>query len=269
MKRYINPIPNGGAPLHNNRLNIELQAEIWDALSNILRPLGYNYPNGNFGTIIGGCEITANGGGFDIAEGLVYLNGSFLRVTAATGQAFTKYIAAAAPVNIAKTFADSVSRDLIVESTAELVGSAPGSGQYITISDLYSALGNRLIEVHENVICKTVLSGSGGGTTDLLTFPAIATGKTAGYEVDFISEYVSGAGGSAGHGSHYKILAFYKNIGGTVSIWGAAVNLIQITSGASSPTFQLGVTGASVKAQYSLSSGEVHKIKVRVKKVEI
>lgn len=138
MKKYIDPIPNGGAPLHNNRLSVELQKEFWSAIEGHMNAFANN-PTGNFGIIVSGCEIVANGGGFDIAAGVVFLNGEFMRLAAATGQSFTKYIAPAAAVNTAKTFADSVSRNLLVDTAAELVGSAPGSGQYITISSLTSA----------------------------------------------------------------------------------------------------------------------------------
>lgn len=268
MKKYINPIPNGGAPLHNNRISTELQTEFWSAIEGHLKNFSRN-TTGNFGIIMSGCEVVANGGGFDIAAGVVFLDGEFMRLPAAAAQSFTKYIAAAAPVNTAKLFGDGVSRDLIVDKAAELVGSAPGSGQYITISSLYSVLGNRLIDMVDDTLSKSVLSGSGGGTEDILTLPALATGKTAGYEVDCVSEWVSGGGGSAGHGSFYKILGIYKNVGGTTSIWGAVTLPIMVVSGAGAPTFQIGTTGASIKVQANFSSGEVYKIRVKVKKTEI
>lgn len=138
MKKYIDPIPDGGAPLHNNRLNTELQKEFWDAIEATLSTFSLN-PTGNFGIIISGCAITPNGGNFDIAAGIVFLNGEFMRLPAATNQTFTKYIAPKAASNITKIFGDGASKNLIVVKDAELVGAAPGAGQYITISSLTSA----------------------------------------------------------------------------------------------------------------------------------
>lgn len=138
MKKYIDPIPDGGAPLHNNRITTQFQNDLWSAIEGMMSEFSNN-PTGNYGIIVSGGEVVDNAGNFDIAAGVVYLNGKFLRLAAATNQTFTKYIAAKTVSYEAKTFADGGSKNLIVVEEAELVGSAPGSGQYITISSLTSA----------------------------------------------------------------------------------------------------------------------------------
>jgi hypothetical protein len=141
MKKYVNPIPAGGAPLHNNRLITELNGELWDAIQGILTPFT-NQLDGNNGFIISGCDITPNAANFDISAGIVFLDGQFMRLPAATNQTFTKYIAAKAVSYETKVFADGGTKNLIEVKEAELVGAAPGSGHYITISSLISARNN-------------------------------------------------------------------------------------------------------------------------------
>lgn len=132
MRKFINPIPNGGAPLNGERLVDELGIEIWDALQGTLS----RYDADTEGVIVKGCVLSANGGNFDISAGIVYMNGEFMRVAAATNIAFPSYLQPSTPTNIQKTFKDGISKNLIVEKLAGLGGSIPGAGQYITISSL-------------------------------------------------------------------------------------------------------------------------------------
>ena len=142
MKKYVNPIPAGGAPLHNNRLNTELNAELWESIQSLLS--GFTAQGaGENGLVVSGCVVTANAANFDITAGIVFLDGEFMRLPAYTNQTFTKYIAAKAVSYESKVFADGGTKNLIEVKEAELVGAAPGVGQYITISSVPDILSHR------------------------------------------------------------------------------------------------------------------------------
>lgn len=122
----------GGAPVNKNDLRDIFNSEIWDAVQALLSQFNADTQ----GIVVSGCVTTANASNFDMTAGIVYLNGEFMRIAAATNQTFTKYIAPATTVNDTRTFADITSHVVAVTKGAELVGSAPGSGQYLTISSL-------------------------------------------------------------------------------------------------------------------------------------
>jgi hypothetical protein len=122
----------GGAPINKNDLRDIFNSEIWDAVQAVFS----KYDTDTEGLVISGCLTTANGGNFDMTAGIVYMNGEFMRIAAATNQSFTKYIAPSAVVNDSRTFADSNSHVVAVTKNAELVGSIPGAGQYLVIASL-------------------------------------------------------------------------------------------------------------------------------------
>lgn len=128
----------GGAPIFKNDLRDIFNSEIWSVIQAMLSPFDSDVE----GLVISGCVTTANAGNFDMTAGIVYLNGEFMRVAAATNQTFTKYIAPSTAVNDTRTFEDGATNVVAVTKGAELVGSAPGAGQYLTIASL-SDMDNR------------------------------------------------------------------------------------------------------------------------------
>ena len=158
MKKYVNPVPSGGAPLHNNRLTTELNEEIWNAMEALLS----KYDADTEGVIVSGCVLSDNAGNFDMTAGIVYLNGEFMRIAAATNQTFPSYIIPSTVTYIQKTFADATPKNLIEVSGAELDGSTPVSGQYITISSLTAA--RRAEQALDDTI-QFVLDGGGAVLT--------------------------------------------------------------------------------------------------------
>jgi len=134
MKKLSTATDLGGAPIYKNDLREVFNYEIWAAVEALMS----QFNSDTQGIVVQGCVTTANGGNFDMTSGVVYINGEFMRIPAATNQAFTKYIAPAAVVNSTRTFADTTSHVVTIDSKAELVSSAPGTGQYITISSLTS-----------------------------------------------------------------------------------------------------------------------------------
>jgi hypothetical protein len=131
MKKYTSTAL-GGAPVDDDDLLDIFNSEIWAAIQGQLSTFDSDVE----GIVISGCVTTANAGNFDMTEGIVYLNGEFMRISAVTNQTFTKYIAPATPVNDDRQYADGTTNTIAVTKGAGLVGSAPGSGQYIKIASL-------------------------------------------------------------------------------------------------------------------------------------
>lgn len=150
MKKQSLVADLGGAPFTKEDMRTVFNDELWDAMESIL----YAYNADTEGLIISGCEVTG-GGPYNIAAGIVYLNGEFMRLPAATGQTLPKYIAPAAAVNDTRTFADSTSHALFITKAAELVGSAPGAGQYVAITTATDSDDRRWIPIAASVKLRT------------------------------------------------------------------------------------------------------------------
>jgi hypothetical protein len=129
MKKINSSGQLGGMPINQGDMREVFNSEIWDAMEALL----YTFDADTQGVIVSGCVISGSGP-YDISEGIVYLNGEFMRLPAATGQTLPKYIAPAAAVNDNRVFADTTTKTAFITKSAELVGSAPGVGQYIAIT---------------------------------------------------------------------------------------------------------------------------------------
>jgi hypothetical protein len=140
MKKIVQTADLGGAPFYKSDFATVFNDEIWDAVEALLAP----FSSDTEGIIVSGCVTTNNAGNFDITAGIVYLNGTFMRLAAATNQTYSKYIAPASVVNDGRTFADGSSHTVFTTEVAQLQGSAPGSGQYIAITSLTDADERRL-----------------------------------------------------------------------------------------------------------------------------
>jgi hypothetical protein len=127
MKKFTSS-GNGGAPVHKEDLRTIFNDELWDVLESMFS----QHLTSTEGVIVSGCVISG-GGPYDISEGIVFLDGEFMRLPAQTGQTLPKYIKAAASVNDTRTFADGSSGVVAVTKAAELAGSSPGT-QYIAIT---------------------------------------------------------------------------------------------------------------------------------------
>lgn len=136
MKKIVSATDLGGAPFFKNDMREVFNSEIWDVIEGMLAP----FDSDTEGLIISGCVFSNNGGNFDMTAGIVYLNGEFMRIAAVTNQAYTKYIAPKTPTSDSRTFADGSTNAVVQTKEAEIVGSAPGAGQYITINSLTGML---------------------------------------------------------------------------------------------------------------------------------
>jgi hypothetical protein len=129
MKKFT-ATANGGAPIHSDDRRTIFNEEFWDVIEGLFSP----YLTDTQGIIVSGCVISG-GGPYDISEGIVFLDGEFMRLPAQTGQTLPKYIKAATAVNDSRTFADGSTGTMAVTKSAELAGSAPGT-QYIAITSI-------------------------------------------------------------------------------------------------------------------------------------
>lgn len=140
MKKISTGADLGGGPFTKADLRVIFNQEIWSSLEGLMSI----YDSHVEGVIVSGCVFTNNAGNFDMTAGVVYLNQQFMRIPAFTNQPYTKYIAPLAPINDIRNYGDGGSHVLAVDYQATLVGSAPGSGQYITINSLTGAEDRRL-----------------------------------------------------------------------------------------------------------------------------
>lgn len=139
MKKITTATDSGGAPIYKSDLREVFGKEIWDTLEGLL----YRYQADTQGIIVSGCVITANGGGFDITAGIVYLNGEFMRLAASTALSFPKYIAADTVTNDTRTFADGTSHVVTINKIAGIDTPLPVGVQYIAITNLTDANDRR------------------------------------------------------------------------------------------------------------------------------
>jgi hypothetical protein len=135
MKKLTSATDLGGAPIFKNDLRAVFNQELYKVIQGLLYPFDADVE----GIIISGCLITANGGNFDMTAGIIYINGEYREIPAATNQTFTKYIIPSTLVTDSRTFADGTSHAVTETKNAELAASAPMSGQYITINSLTGA----------------------------------------------------------------------------------------------------------------------------------
>lgn len=178
MKKIVQAADLGGAPIHKNDLRESFNDEIWDAIEALLSP----FNSDTEGIIVSGCVITANASNFDMTAGIVYLNGEFMRIAAATNQTFTKYIAPSAVVDDDRQFAGGATNTLFETKGAELVGSIPGAGQYITINTLTGADDRRGVVTTGSIIngaVTTLKIADSNVTTAKIANLNVTTGKIA------------------------------------------------------------------------------------------
>jgi len=147
MKKFVNPLAAGGAPVFSDiSLNEILQDEIWDVLEALFSaydtiykqiPIAFSHdPLGN-GVVVSGCDVTGSGP-FDVAAGIVYFPTQkiFARVpatasVAADGDDFI-YINFDSGTTEQKTFRDGSAKDYSIE-TAATVDSSGTSANYVMI----------------------------------------------------------------------------------------------------------------------------------------
>lgn len=182
----------GGAPVTDDDLLAVFNSEIWGAIEAIF----YQFNSDTQGVIVSGCVLTDNAGNFDMTAGIVYLNGEFMRIPAFTNQAFTKYIAPDTIVNDSRTFQDSTTNTVAVTKQATLVGSAPGSGQYVTIASLIGPDVRRYFGVWKNIPLQNSWVASGSSTPQY----KVSVGK-----VQFRGQ-VDGTGASSGNITNTGVL---------------------------------------------------------------
>ena len=111
-------------------------------------------------------------------------------------------------------------------------------------------------------------SGSGGGSTDVLTIPT-KTNKNYIIEADLSSKWVSGSD-SPGDGGFTKAIAQFKNVAGTLTKISTTTTVHNHQSTASAPsTLQFVAIGTNIICRITTGSGEVYSCKIVAKTVEL
>lgn len=132
MKQYVNPLPTGGVPIFSENVNDALQKEIMDAVQAVASAVADGQA-----LIVTGCVFANIGGSnYSMSAGIVLLDGVLMRIDAVASTTLTKYIAAGTPTIVTAAFEDGGTKNLTTETKATLQGSAPGAGQYITITSV-------------------------------------------------------------------------------------------------------------------------------------
>lgn len=131
MKKITQAATTGGAPIYLDDFKDVFNLELWDVLQGMLSV----FDTDTEGIIVQGCNIGGSGpSNYSISGGIVYIDGEFRRLTAATGLSLPQYIKAATDVNTTRTFEDTIIKTLFITKSADLDTSIPGSGQYIAIT---------------------------------------------------------------------------------------------------------------------------------------
>lgn len=132
MKKITTSTTNGGAPISLDDFKDVFNDEIWDAMQAMMSI----FDSDTQGIIVSGCTVGGSGpSSYTLSAGIVYIDGEFRRVAAASGLSLPQYIKAATDVNTTRTFEDASIQTLFITKSADLSGSAPGAGQYIAITN--------------------------------------------------------------------------------------------------------------------------------------
>lgn len=188
MRKFLTGTDLGGMPIYKSDFRDPLNADLWAAIDGLLSVISGDTQ----GVIISGCVFTNNAGNFDMTAGVVYLDGEFMRVPAATNLPFTRHIRPATPVSDSRTFGNGVSHAVLQTKDAE-INAATGGSQYITISSLTSADSRRLSNLlmqksASDVYLRTKIVEIGDWNMDATTSVGVAHGitdwkKIRGFEV--------------------------------------------------------------------------------------
>ena len=129
MKKLVNPLSTGGAPIYGTETFSEiLTQEVWDGIEatfGSLTPSIYHTDVTTDNMVLSGGEITDVGGGlFDVAAGIAYFKSAggiiarFPALASVNPTVSTIYINLSAPVTEQKTFFDATPKDYAITHSA-------------------------------------------------------------------------------------------------------------------------------------------------------
>lgn len=172
MKKFIDPIANGGAPMFSDNVVGPVFKDIYAAIESVLS----NVSAETQGVIVKGCVVTNVGGSnYSCTSGIVYLNGKFLDFAGFTSLTLPRYIVQANDVNSSFPFFDGSSNDLLVTQSATHQNTIPGS-QYVAVTNTSpkSLLNYISPQVAASIAGKVSKSGdSMSGTLDMNDNPLV------------------------------------------------------------------------------------------------
>lgn len=165
MKKIVTTSTTGGAPIYLDDFKDVFNDEIWDAMQGLLLS---SYETDTEGIIVQGCNVGGSGpSSYSISGGIVFIDGEFRRLTAATGLSLPQYIKAATDSNTSRTFEDTTIKTLFVTKSADLQTTVPVSGQYVAITTTTDPDDRRLLsEVKGKWVTVSGLSAGWSGTIE-------------------------------------------------------------------------------------------------------
>jgi microcystin-dependent protein len=148
---------DGGRPFFNEDLLL-LQSELTESIAAQVRAFGN-------AMVVIGCELSpaVTPGNFNIAAGLVYLDGRFQRVEPVADVTLPVYVISSGVVDVSRTYKTGAVKVAVKEYKAEIVTDEPGAGEYVTINavqDQYykSILRNSIMPVGSILMTDSVVS---------------------------------------------------------------------------------------------------------------
>jgi len=131
-RKFIDPMPAGGAPIYTQELNAALTREIYLGFQSMMNALTDIIA----GIIVSGGAVSNNGDGtYNIGSGVAFFQsdvaaddgGDFMEFDAATNLTLPFYINQSTPITEQIEFADAATKDYIVNKRAEVSQSASGA----------------------------------------------------------------------------------------------------------------------------------------------
>lgn len=219
MKKITQLAETGGAPIYFDDFRDVFNLEIWNAMEALLS----GYTSDTEGVIVSGCTVGGSGpSSYTISAGIVFLDGEFMRLAAQTGLSLPQYIKADTAVNTQRTFDDTNLKTLYITKGATVAGSAPGAGQYVSITSTTDPENRRLDSGWVNITLNT----SGGANY-------IAGARTPQYRIKNGVVYLRGiisTGGSPPAGDHAVSTSALPTPSQTQNLSGVNSSLASIAS---------------------------------------
>ena len=151
MKRFQNPISDGGAPIFLDDL-ISNDVETYKAIASIVS--GFNEV-----VILSGCELSnVTVGSFDVSAGVVFIDGEIRESPAYSGP-YPIYLEPSADVVITRDFEDGTTEDVFVTKSAVYTAALPG-GEHIQFDPVTKSRFQHVLKRATTIIGEVIMSAA-------------------------------------------------------------------------------------------------------------
>lgn len=130
-----------------------------------------------------------------------------------------------------------------------------------------SNLQNQIDTINANKYDDERDSPTNGSAITTITVP-ITNGKNVMITASLVSRWTTGAG-SIADGSSIQIMAYFRNVGGTITQFGTTQTIVSVSSGANAPAISFSISGANILIRVQAGSGDGFRIKTHAEKSEV